>query len=98
MPCAYCDADVDGGCKSAVASSDCLLEQLRAAEEEIDLLRERLEDKTTSLRFEIAAKQDAHNEIRILEGALRSAVRRLNEGHEIKPESQAHGDMRDALA
>lgn len=64
---------------------------------EIVLLRERLEDKTTSMRVELAAKQGAHNEIRILEDALRRAVRRLNEGHEIRPESQAHYDMQDAL-
>lgn len=32
MPCAHCDADVDGGCTSAAASSFCLLEQLREAQ------------------------------------------------------------------
>lgn len=32
MPCAYCDADVDGGCTSAAGSSDCLLGQLRQAQ------------------------------------------------------------------
>lgn len=58
---------------------------------------ERLEDMTSSLRVELAAKQGAHNEIKILDGALRSAVRKLDEGHEIKPESQAHEDMRAAL-
>lgn len=32
MPCAHCDADVDGGCTSAAGSSYCLLEQLREAQ------------------------------------------------------------------
>lgn len=73
------------------------IDRLMGVEDENKRLRERLEDMNGSLRVELAAKQGAHNEIRILDGALRSAVRRLDEGHDIKPESQAHGDMRDAL-
>lgn len=61
-------------------------------------LRERLEDKTSALRVEIAAKQGAHNLIRILEMALRRAVRALDEEQVIQPESQIHHELKDALS
>lgn len=42
MPCAYCDADVDGGCKGAATATDCLLEQLRSADAQRAKLRRTL--------------------------------------------------------
>ncbi len=62
-----------------------------------EVLAQRLEDMTNSRRVEIAAKQGAYNEIRILEMALRQAVRELDEDRAIQPQSQVHHDMLNAL-
>lgn len=52
MSCEYCDADVDGGCRGLGSASDCLLEQLRSAQEDAASWRrvaERLEAETQEL-------------------------------------------------
>lgn len=38
MPCSYCDADVDGGCKGPSTAADCLSSQFRKVKIERDWL------------------------------------------------------------
>lgn len=42
MPCGYCDADVDGGCRGMASASDCLREQLQSADAQRAKLRRAL--------------------------------------------------------
>ncbi len=37
MPCEYCDANVDGGCRGVFSASDCLREQLQNSQAEVQI-------------------------------------------------------------
>lgn len=73
MPCAYCDADVDGGCTSAAGSSDCLLEQLREANKQNDRLREGLAKITAACA---QTGKDARHNLETVMNSRREADRR----------------------
>lgn len=62
---------------------------------EVARLRDRLEDKTNSLRVEIAAKQGAHNEIKMLLDAITTADLQIGDGHIGNARETLHAAMDD---